>query len=130
MLIARRKNIDGLYLTVGVLMTVWWLICLERGETFIPSKRGPGYFYQLAVDPRGFWTAMKFQAGVAGFFFLASATYCPLLRAWNVRSLRQMQYERRHPLKRSFLWKVGAYGVLPLVIVVGVLALVIYIGGR
>lgn len=129
-IIATRNRIDVIWLAAGAALLAWWFVCLLRGETYIPSKRGPGHLYQLAVSPREYWSAMKFQAVFTAITLLGSILHFPAFEAWNARTRRKMESERRNPVKRSFLWMAAAYVILPLALVIGFLALLVHLGVR
>ena len=109
-------------------MLTWLLISVHRGEIYLPNRNGPVQLYRLWEDPDSFWFAIKIPAALTIFFLLGSVVHSPALDAWNRRMDRQMRHERENAVKRSILWQIAVYGVLPIGIVVGLFSLAVYVG--
>src|SRR5688572_2551759 len=67
---------------------------------------------------------------IQGAAALRRGLHFPAFEAWNARTRRKMESERRNPFKRSLLWMAAAYVILPLALVIGFLALLVHLGVR
>jgi hypothetical protein len=125
-IIQRRQKLDGTWLVLAAAATAWILVSIHYGEIYVPGKYKPGHLYRLSEDPSGYWFAVKLAAAMIFFCLLASYVHFPSLEAWNRRTELQMREEWRNPSRRSILWKIAVYGLLPLGLVIGLFTLAIY----
>ena len=125
-IIQRRQKLDGTWLVLAVAAIAWVLVSLHYNEIYVPGKYQPGHLYRLSEDSYGYWFAVKLAAAMFIFCVVASFVHSPSLEAWNRRQELQMREEWSRPSKRSILWKIAVYGLLPLGLVVGLFTLAIY----
>jgi hypothetical protein len=125
-IIQRRQKLDGTWLALAAAAIVWVLVSVHYGEIYVPGKYKPGHLYRLSEDPSGYWFAVKLAAAIVFFCLVACVVHSPSLEAWNKRNELRMREERRIPCRRSLLWKIAVYGLLPLGLVIGLFALAVY----
>ena len=115
--IARRSQIDFIYLALGFPLFVYCIYSLAIGSIYSSTTN----YYTLAENPDMFW--LTFGNLSFGSIFIIALAFLEsprwkkrnriLERAYKMRMLR----ERRSPGARSLLWMVSTYILLPLGIV-------------